>query len=371
MALEEGRLTRPDRPVSRAPSAGSLADLRPWRDHLPSGDGRPASSLTSAGTLVAAWLSRCASAPAQPLWLEGDGERSGCCTNEQFEEDTRRMAGRLLHAGLEPGDRVLWSCQASIAALVANVACLRAGLVVVPASTADTEPEVASVVRLTRPRAAVVDDDARARWVRRAAGPSTIVVGPSVDLPGSPASESSIDRSRPEDPALVGLTSGSTGAPKGAALSHGNLLAGAEALRWAWRWEADDRLLHCLPLFHAHGLCVGVYGTMVAGASAVLLGRFDPERVAAAARDDRATLFFGVPTMYRRLLGSGRAPDLRGLRLCVSGSAPLEPDLHAEASAAIGAPVLERYGMTEALMVTSNPCEGERRPGTVGFPLPG
>ena len=138
-------------------------------------------------------------------------------------------------------------------------------------------------------------------------------------------------------------------------LRHRNLLAGVESVTRAWRMSPDDRLIHCLPVFHAHGLVVGAYGTLTAGGSAVLLPGFDPAEVADAARDDRGTLFFGVPTMYHRLVASGRAGDLSRLRLCVSGSAPLPADLHAAASSAVGSVVLERYGMTETLMNTSNP----------------
>lgn len=196
-----------------------------------------------------------------------------------------------------------------------------------------------------------------------------MVAGPGLDLPdGDPGP---LDTAGPGDPALVCYTSGTTGAPKGAVLSHGNLLANSEALRVAWRWTADDRLVHCLPLFHAHGLAVAAYGTLLVGGSAVLLPGFDPFAVVDAARQQRATLFFGVPTMYHRLVSSGAAAGLRGLRLCVSGSAPLRADLHRAASRAVGSGVLERFGMTETLMNTSNPLDGERRPGTVGFPLPG
>jgi malonyl-CoA/methylmalonyl-CoA synthetase len=124
-------------------------------------------------------------------------------------------------------------------------------------------------------------------------------------------------------------------------------------------------------VFHAHGLCVGVYGTLLAGASAVLLPDFEPAGVLDAADRHRASLFFGVPTMYHRLAGSPRAGRLGHLRLCVSGSAPLAADLHRRIAEVAGTAVLERYGMTETLMNTSNPYEGERRPGTVGFPLPG
>jgi malonyl-CoA/methylmalonyl-CoA synthetase len=148
-------------------------------------------------------------------------------------------------------------------------------------------------------------------------------------------------------------------------------LAAAESVRIAWRWSAEDRLVHALPLFHAHGLCVGVYGTMLAGSSAVLLPGFDPATVADAAEAGGASLFFGVPTMYHRLTRSGQASRLRRLRLCVSGSAPMPTGLHHAMRAALGSTVLERYGMTETSMNVSNPCDGPRRPGTVGFPLPG
>ncbi|HKP99373.1 MAG TPA: AMP-binding protein, partial [Actinomycetes bacterium] len=175
----------------------------------------------------------------------------------------------------------------------------------------------------------------------------------------------------PGDPALLCYTSGTTGAPKGAVLVHGNLLASAEALRLAWRWEPDDRLVLALPLFHIHGLGVGLHGTLLAGASAVLLPRFEAGAVLDAARDHKATLFFGVPTMYTRLAASPRAAELGRLRLCVSGSAPLPPTVFERLADGAGQRVLERYGMTETVMNVSNPYDGERRPGTVGLPLPG
>ena len=135
-------------------------------------------------------------------------------------------------------------------------------------------------------------------------------------------------RSDSDDLAHLGYTSGTTGAPKGAALSHGNLLANSEALERAWRWTADDRLVLALPLFHAHGLCNGLHGTLLAGASAVLLPGFTVDGVLDAAAEHDATLFFGVPTMYHRLAASGRAAELGRLRLCVSGSAALPAELH-------------------------------------------
>ena len=196
-----------------------------------------------------------------------------------------------------------------------------------------------------------------------------VVAGPSLELPdGDPGA---LDAADADAPALICFTSGTTGAPKGAVLRHRNLLAATESVTRAWRMTPDDRLVHCLPVFHAHGLAVGVYGTLTAGGSAVLLPGFDPAAVVDAAAGERATLFFGVPTMYHRLVASGVAGGLSSLRLCVSGSAPLSAELHAAASAALGSTVLERYGMTETLMNTSNPYLGERRAGTVGFPLPG
>jgi malonyl-CoA/methylmalonyl-CoA synthetase len=153
-------------------------------------------------------------------------------------------------------------------------------------------------------------------------------------------------------------------------LTHGNALASCEALRLAWRWEASDRLVLALPLFHVHGLGVGLHGTLLSGASTILVPRFTPDAVFDAARE-HATLFFGVPTMYTRLAASPRVSELAALRLCVSGSAPLPASLHDDLAERVGVRVLERYGMTETIMNVSNPYDGERRAGTVGFPLPG
>jgi malonyl-CoA/methylmalonyl-CoA synthetase len=176
-----------------------------------------------------------------------------------------------------------------------------------------------------------------------------------------------LDQAGLDDTALIIYTSGTTGNPKGVPLSHGNLLASAHAVRLAWRWTPEDTLALCLPLFHVHGLGVGLHGTLVTGASAVLMPKFDPGLIGTAG----ASLFFGVPTMYHRLAESPHLGDLAPLRLAVSGSAPLPAELHEAIRAGSGQVVLERYGMTETVMLVSNPYEGERRPGTVGFPLPG
>jgi malonyl-CoA/methylmalonyl-CoA synthetase len=318
-------------------------------------------------TLPEAWADRFAEAPDRPmLWEAGRGWVRG----GDLDRGSRQVAARLAGAGLRPGDRVLMSAATSVELVEAHVAALRLGLVVVPANTAYREREIAHLVGDAGPRLAVVDDAERAAWVRRAA-PGALVVGPDVALPDPPAAPPVLDRAGPDDPAIIGYTSGTTGAPKGAVLSHRNLLASSESVRRAWRWTASDRLVLALPLFHIHGLGVGLHGTLLAGASAVLLPRFDADAVLDAVAAHDATLFFGVPTMYARLAGSPRLAELGRLRLCVSGSAPLPPAVFDRLAAGSGQRVLERYGMTETGMNVSNPYDGERRPGTVGFPLPG
>jgi malonyl-CoA/methylmalonyl-CoA synthetase len=337
-----------------------------WEAHLPRGVRGEELNLTAKRSLPSAWESVWASAPSAPTLF--DSER-GWIHAEQLEDATRRVAGRLRRAGLEPGDRMLFSAEPSVELVVAHVAALRSGIVVVPANTAYREREVAHIVTDARPKAALVDDPDRARWILAAAGPGTVVVGPAVELPDhEPAG---LDAVTPDEPALIGYTSGTTGSPKGAVLTHANLLAGSESVGLAWRWTASDRLVLALPLFHAHGLCVGLHGTLLAGASAVLLPRFDVDAVLDAASSHDASLFFGVPTMYHRLGQSSRVGELARLRLCVSGSAPLSAELHRTIADRGGQQVLERYGMTETLMNVSNPYDGERRPGSVGLPLPG
>jgi len=337
-----------------------------WRVHLPSGVDPDRLDLLAAGSLPAAWRRLAEADPGRPaLWAAGPGWVS----RGELEQAGARIAGRLRRAGLTAGDRVLVSAATSMDLVVAYLGALRMGLVVVPVNTAYREREVAHIVGDAAPRAAVVDDPERGRWAQKAAGGDLLVVGPEADLPGG--DPPALDGGGPGDPALLCYTSGTTGAPKGAVLSHGNLLASAEALRLAWRWTGEDRLVLALPLFHIHGLGVGLHGTLLVGASAVLLPRFEVDAVLDAARDHRATLFFGVPTMYTRLADSPRAGELGRLRLCVSGSAPLPPAVFERLADRAGQRVLERYGMTETIMNVSNPYDGERRPGTVGLPLPG
>src|ERR671914_628815 len=276
-----------------------------WEVHMPAGIRVEDLDLTAKANLPSAWVRVWASTPSAPTLFDRD---RGWIHAEQLEEATRRMAGRLQGAGLEPGDRMLFSAASSLELVIAHVAALRAGIV---------------------------------------------VVGPDVDLPdGEPAA---LDAMAPDEPALIGYTSGTTGSPKGAVLTHANLLAGSESVGLAWRWTARDRLVLALPLFHVHGLCVRLHGTLLAGASTVLLPRFDVDSVLDAAGSHDASLFFGVPTMYHRLAQSSRVGELARLRLCVSGSAPLPAELHRALAERGGQEVLERYGMTETLMDVSHP----------------
>ncbi len=332
-------------------------------DHL---EGEAAFDPTAggAGSLPGSWERHFAASPDRPA-LES---ASGGLSYGELERASRAAAGRLAALGLVRGDRLLVSAESCAELVVAVVGALRMGLVLVPANTAYREAEIDHVVADAGPRAALVDDAERVGWLR-AADAALVVCGPEVE--GEPAEAPPLAPPPAGAPALIGYTSGTTGRPKGAVLSHGNLLASAEALRRAWRWVPSDRLLLALPLFHMHGLGVGLFGSLHAGASVRLWPRFDPDLLFAAIRSGEGTLFFGVPTMYHRLVDHPEADALSRLRLCVSGSAPLPGDLHRRFEARTGQRILERYGMTETVMLVSNPHDGERRPGSVGLPLPG
>ncbi len=333
--------------------------------HFPRGVDPDDVDLLDEVSLPAAWSKRWASGASKPtLW----DATNGWITRGDLAQRTKAAAGRLYGAGLRKGDRVILSAAASVDLVVVHVAALRLGLIVVPVNGAYQRAELGHIVGDADPRAAVVDKPEWVGWLAELA-PEMTVVSPRLDL--EEATAPSLDQLSSGDPALLGYTSGTTGVPKGAVLTHGNLLAGAESVRIAWRWTPDDRLILALPLFHMHGLGVGLHGTLLTGASAVLLDGFSPYAVLDAAQAHDATLFFGVPTMYTRLAQSPRVGELSQLRLCVAGSAPLSADLHHRLEEAAGVRVLERYGMTETIMLVSNPYDEERRAGTVGIPLPG
>lgn len=281
---------------------------------------------------------------------------------EELEDRTRTAALRLASVGVGAGDRVLLSCAPGLHTVVAYIAIMRLGATVVPANTAYTTTELTHIVNTAMPVLAIVDDATRLQ------GQCPTV---SAELSGiAPRSHNvTLDAAGSQDSAMWGFTSGTTGKPKAAMLTHANLLAGARSVIDAWEWTPDDTLLHVLPMFHMHGLGVGLNGALTAGGTIVVLPRFDPQAVAQAAPD--STLFFGVPTMYARMADNGTLAALANQRLLVSGSAPLPTDLFAAIQDATGQPPLERYGMTETVMLTGNPLHGERRAGSVGRPMPG
>ncbi len=305
------------------------------------------------------WAAAWSAAPERPVLVDGRGT---VVVAGELDHLTARVAGVLCRQGVGRGDRVLWRSRATVPAVVALVGILRAGAALVPLSPTATARELEHVVGDAAPVAAVSEpaiDTIGASWT---------VEGIMAEAMRLPSSAIGFPVLAPTDDALVVYTSGTTGSPKGAVHTHASLLAGVRTIVAAWEWQPEDRLILALPLFHVHGLCAGLFGTLAAGGSATVLNRFDEDAVADAAAT--STMFFGVPTMYHRLASSGRAGALAGLRLCVSGSAPLAADLW-QALHALGLNALERYGMTETLLTVSNPLHGERRPGSVGSPLPG
>ena len=364
----------------------SAQHLRSWQDHLPAGVGFDPAGADAPGGLVALWTAAWAASPRTPVLLEVSSGPDGgrWVTAGELDQRSGRAAGVLGawigEAG--PAGAVLWSPTRTAAAVVSHVAALRAGAVVVPCNPEATVRELRHLVGDVRPAVALAATAEQARTLVEAGVP---VVADHDLRPAEPPGRTGGSGGRGRHgggraegapgPAavpgsLVGYTSGTTGAPKGAVLSPANLLANSRALAAAWRWTGEDRLVHALPLFHGHGLCAGLYTSLLVGGSVVLLPGFEVGAVVEAVGGQKASLFFGVPTMYHRIAGSGRSRELRSLRLAVSGSAPLAGDLQRQL-AADGLDVLERYGMTETLLTVSNPVEGERRAGTVGFPLPG
>ena len=264
--------------------------------------------------LTAAWARIWRTAPDSPQLHDPS---QGWISRGELESRSALRAGRLARLGLTAGDRVLLSAQSSADLVTSYVACLRLGLVVIPTNTAYGPRELEHLIADARPRAVILDDPSRADAVR-AIDESVQRLTPSLELPDGPTPV--LDAGRPESTALLCYTSGTTGRPKGAVLSHANCLASAEALRLAWRWTEADRLLLALPLFHMHGLGVGLHGTLFSGGSAVLLPEFHPEQILTGIEAHQASLFFGVPTMYHRLADHPNAGALAALRLCISRS---------------------------------------------------
>ena len=299
-----------------------------------------------------------------------------------LDRATARIANLLAGLDLPAGSRIAAHVEKSVEALMLYLAVLRAGLVYLPLNPAYQAGEMAHFLKDAEP-AVVVCTGANFGWVSKLAFTAGCghVFTLNTDRTGSLLERASFhaDDHEPvqrcaDDLAVILYTSGTTGRSKGAMLTHGNMLSNALTLKTLWGWRPGDVLIHALPIFHIHGLFVACHGALLNGSRMIWFDRFDPARV--VAQLPGASVFMGVPTMYVRLLAEpGLTPEAScNMRLFVSGSAPLLPETFHAWQQRTGHTILERYGMSETVMLTSNPydaAEGERRAGTVGRPLPG
>ncbi len=302
-------------------------------------------------------------------------QNTSLATYQDLERRSALYANRLVELGLKKGDRVIVQVEKSAEALFVYFACLRAGLIYLPLNTAYQRHELEYFVDNADPGLIVCSPAQETLF-------NSIFSGPvfTLDENGRGSINENLDAGTAtfttvscseNDVAVILYTSGTTGRPKGAMISHGNLAANGIALHKAWGWEVGDVMLHTLPIFHIHGLFVATHLAVLNASPIIFLPKFDPAEVIRLL--PLATIYMGVPTNYTRLLAN---PDLsietcRNMRLFTSGSAPLLPQTFAEFNTRTGHTIVERYGMTETGMNTSNPLKGTRKPGTVGFPLPG
>jgi malonyl-CoA/methylmalonyl-CoA synthetase len=287
---------------------------------------------------------------SSPAFLLSDG---AAVSYGQLEAGAAQVAGHLVAEGVQPGDRVGLQVEKSVEAVMIYLGVLKAGAVFLPLNSAYTPAEVAYFVGDAEPEVFVVDAGAFMAQAHKAA----------------PLAEA-VERDDFQLASLI-YTSGTTGRSKGAMLSHGALAANARALHAAWGFTPYDVLLHALPIFHVHGLFVAMHCAFLSGAPMVWLPKFDDAQVLAGLA--RSTVMMGVPTFYTRLLANPAftRESAANIRVFISGSAPLLESTFAEFEARTGQRILERYGMSEAVIITTNPLEGERVPGSVGYPLTG
>jgi malonyl-CoA/methylmalonyl-CoA synthetase len=289
----------------------------------------------------------------------------------EIADRAARVAAALRRRGLEPGDRLAVQLPNRLEFIDLFLACVRSGIVLVPINVLYREREIAHIVADAQPKLMVTTEGNRGLM------PTGIPVE-DVEAFMREALFAKDDVGRPaidgDAPAAIVYTSGTTGRSKGAVLTHNNFAANAAALVTCWRITSADRYLAVLPLFHVHGLGNGMCAWLASGCVMRLVERFDATKALDWFQDFQPTLFFGVPTVYVRLLELP-ADEARAIggrtRLFVSGSAPLPPQVLEQFRERFGHTILERYGMSETLMLTSNLLAGERRAGTVGYPLPG
>jgi len=302
------------------------------------------------GNLYALFRSRFPADRQKPCFLLPDGRQ---ISYAEFEAGIGKMASLLKAKGVAPGDRVAFQAPKTPEAIMLYLATLQVGAAILPLNTAYTASEVAYFLENAEPKVFVTDAVA---FAGEAAGLEALDV---------------IEPRTADDLAALVYTSGTTGRSKGAMLSHGNLADNALALKDAWGFTGDDVLLHALPIFHIHGLFIALHNVLLTGASTVWLAKFDDEQMIEGLK--RSTVLMGVPTFYVRLLANPKfTRELASrIRLFVCGSAPLLPSTFEEFEERTGQRILERYGMSEATIITTNPLNGERIAGSVGYPLPG
>ncbi|HGG04096.1 MAG TPA: malonyl-CoA synthase [Aliiroseovarius sp.] len=326
---------------------------------------------------LASRLARAAKTRPDALFLT-DWATGNTLSHGALWHGAERMAAALQRLGLKPGDRVAVQAEKSVAMVELYLGTLLAGGVFLPLNTAYTPAEIAYFLTDASPRIFVCDPgrydalhpvagDANVGHVKTLSADGT---GTLADAQGQEHSGFTALARGAEDLAAILYTSGTTGRSKGAMLTHRALSSNSEVLKDYWHFTEQDVLIHALPIYHTHGLFVATNITLMAGGSCIFMNKFKAKDVLAAM--PQATALMGVPTFYTRLLDH---PDLpaasQTMRLFISGSAPLLAETHDRWRAATGHAILERYGMTETNMNASNPYDGERRPGTVGFALPG
>jgi len=306
---------------------------------------------------------------------------------QDLDRATAMVANLLASLELPEGSRIAVQVEKSVEAMVLYLATLRAGCVFLPLNTAYQSAEIDYFIGNAEP-AVVVCSSANFGWVSKIAfkaGTRHVFTlnddrtGSLLDRAAHHSDQNTPVERQADDLAAILYTSGTTGRSKGAMLTHGNLLSNALTLKDYWGWKKNDVLIHALPIFHVHGLFVAIHGALINGSKMVWMSRFEPKGVIARMAD--ATVFMGVPTLYVRMLAepSLTQQTAKNMRLFIAGSAPLLIETFSEWQSRTGHTILERYGMSETAMLTSNPYRAdpryakqtERRGGTVGFPLPG
>lgn len=307
-------------------------------------------------------------------------------TRNDLQDMVNRYSKLLSWLGVKKQDRVAIQLPKCMEFIFLHLAALSLGAVSLPLNPAYNQEEVAYFLENSGSRILFVDDEIIQSGQYNLENKSglRVVIRGTEGANGLVPLLKEAQRLRPgsintyptgpNDTALLCYTSGTTGRPKGAMITHRNLVSNTLALQKIWKWTENDVLLHVLPIFHIHGLCVALHGGLNAGSTVILHERFDPQESLTAIEEMKVTMFMAVPTIYYRFLQAWRTSknDLSSMRVFISGSAPLSKELFEEFWSATGFRMIERYGMTETQMITSNPYEADKRiPGSVGYPLPG